>query len=85
VSCTLRDVAQLSGVSTATVSRVINRAGNVSSKTRSKVLSAISRLKYSESENGPRFIHAIAWNFSKREADVANASQDPGDEKRSNW
>jgi DNA-binding LacI/PurR family transcriptional regulator len=47
VSCTLRDVAQLAGVSTATVSRVINGAENVSSKTRSKVLSAISRLKYS--------------------------------------
>jgi hypothetical protein len=47
VSSTLRDVAQLAGVSTATVSRVINGAENVSCSTRSRVLSAVSRLKYS--------------------------------------
>jgi DNA-binding LacI/PurR family transcriptional regulator len=46
VSSTLRDVAQMAGVSTATVSRVINGAANVSSGTRSKVLSAIPKLKY---------------------------------------
>jgi Bacterial regulatory proteins, lacI family len=44
--CTLRDVARTAGVSTATASRVINEAANVSDHTRSKVLSAISRLKY---------------------------------------
>jgi len=46
-SCTVHDVARLAGVSTATVSRVTNGACNVSSKTRTKVVSAISRLKYS--------------------------------------
>jgi len=46
-SCTVKDVARLAGVSTATVSRVTNGACNVSSKTRTKVVSAISRLKYS--------------------------------------
>jgi hypothetical protein len=46
VSCTLRDVAQLAGVSTATVSRVINESELVSLNTRSKVLFAISRLEY---------------------------------------
>ena len=45
-SCTVKDVARLAGVSTATVSRVTNGACNVSSKTRTKVVSAISRLKY---------------------------------------
>jgi regulatory LacI family protein len=43
---TIRDVAGLAGVSTATVSRVVNQAGYVSRKTRSKVLAAISRLHY---------------------------------------
>ena len=46
-SCTVKDVARLAGVSTATVSRVTNGACNVSNKTRTKVVSAISRLKYS--------------------------------------
>jgi hypothetical protein len=46
MSCTLRDVARTAGVSTTTASRVINEAKNVSDHTRSKVLSAISRLKY---------------------------------------
>jgi len=43
---TIKDVAGLAGVSTATVSRVMNDAGYVSCSTRSKVLNAISRLKY---------------------------------------
>jgi transcriptional regulator with XRE-family HTH domain len=60
VSCTLRDVAQLAGVSTATVSRVMNGAENVSSHTRSKVLSAISRLKYSPD------VHAVELGRGKR-------------------
>jgi transcriptional regulator with XRE-family HTH domain len=45
-SCTVKDVARLAGVSTATVSRVTNGACNVSGKTRTKVASAISKLKY---------------------------------------
>ena len=47
MSCTLSDVARTAGVSAATVSRVINGAANVSDSTRSKVLSAISTLKFS--------------------------------------
>jgi hypothetical protein len=45
-SCTIKDVARLAQVSTATVSRVANGADNVSPKTRAKVLSVISRLRY---------------------------------------
>jgi transcriptional regulator with XRE-family HTH domain len=45
-SCTLTDIARLAGVSTATVSRVVNGSGTVSRKTKMKVLSAISGLRY---------------------------------------
>ena len=46
MSCTVKDVARLAGVSTATVSRVTNGASNVSGNARTKVLAAISKLKY---------------------------------------
>jgi hypothetical protein len=59
VSCTLIDVARTAGVSTATVPRVINWAANVSDNTRSKVLSAISRLKYSPD------VHAVELRRGK--------------------
>lgn len=43
---TIHDVAKLSGVSVATVSRVLNNHTNVSTKTKEKVLSAIKQLHY---------------------------------------
>ena len=43
---TVKDIAKLAGVSTATVSRVVNGSGTVSRKTRTKVLTAISRVQY---------------------------------------
>jgi hypothetical protein len=43
---TVRDVAKLAGVSTATVSRVVNEAGTVSTETRDRVLKAVSRLQF---------------------------------------
>ena len=46
MSCTIRDVARLAGVSTATVLRVANGASNVTGKTRTKVSAAISELQY---------------------------------------
>ena len=46
MSTTIKDVAELAGVSTATVSRVINGTGNVSGETRTRVLTAISGLQY---------------------------------------
>lgn len=42
----INDVAQLAGVSTATVSRVINGTGTVSDRTAEKVYQAISDLKF---------------------------------------
>ncbi|MFC4766306.1 LacI family DNA-binding transcriptional regulator [Effusibacillus consociatus] len=42
----INDVARLANVSTATVSRVLSNADNVTEETREKVLEAIQRLKY---------------------------------------
>jgi LacI family transcriptional regulator len=42
----LKDVAKLAGVSTATVSRIINNKGYVSEKTKKKVIKAINELNY---------------------------------------
>ena len=43
---TMKDVARVAGVSTATVSRVISGGESVSGKTRTEVLKAISSLQY---------------------------------------
>lgn len=47
LSRTVKDVATMAGVSTATVARVVNGGGNVSSEASAKVKAAISRLQYS--------------------------------------
>jgi hypothetical protein len=46
MASTIKNVARAAGVSAATVSRVLNGADNVSGETRTKVLTAISRLQY---------------------------------------
>ncbi|MBS7576894.1 MULTISPECIES: LacI family DNA-binding transcriptional regulator [unclassified Enterococcus] len=43
---TLEDVAKLAGVTSTTVSRVINNRGNISDKTRKKVYAAMESLNY---------------------------------------
>jgi Bacterial regulatory proteins, lacI family len=43
---TVKDIAKLAGVSTATVSRVINASSNVSPNIRAAVITAIDQLKY---------------------------------------
>ncbi|HOG35650.1 MAG TPA: LacI family DNA-binding transcriptional regulator, partial [Petrotogaceae bacterium] len=45
----IEDVAKLAGVSTATVSRVLNNTSNVSEDTRQKVMKAIEELDYTPS------------------------------------
>jgi Bacterial regulatory proteins, lacI family len=45
-SCTVIDIARLAGVSTATVSRVVNGSRTVSCTTQTKVWNAISGLRY---------------------------------------
>jgi LacI family transcriptional regulator len=46
MSVTIRDVAQAAGVSTATVSNVLNKTGKVGSNTRRVVLGAVRRMGY---------------------------------------
>ena len=43
---TVKDVAKLAGVSTATVSRVVNNSGLVNKETLNKVKSAMKQLNY---------------------------------------
>ena len=50
MSATIYEVAQKAGVSTATVSRVINHTGNVSEKNKSKVLQALQDCHYTVNE-----------------------------------
>jgi len=46
---TIKDVAREAGVSTATVSYVLNESGNISEETRRRVVAAVERLGYSTS------------------------------------
>src|SRR5713226_3423260 len=46
MSLTIRDVAKAAGVSTATVSNVLNKTGKVGNETRRLVLSTVRRLGY---------------------------------------
>ena len=57
----LEKVAELSGVSTATVSRVLNNIGVVKSTTRTRVLKAMKELKYYPNVNA----RALAGGVSK--------------------
>lgn len=52
VVATIQDIAKEAGVSVATVSRVLNKAGTVTEKTRLKVESAIKALNYQPSMLG---------------------------------
>ncbi len=68
---TIKDVAKEAGVSTATVSRVINNINNVNSKTSDKVFSAIEKLNYKRNliarslkTNDTKFVGIIAPEMS---------------------
>ncbi len=65
-SSTVRDVARLAGVSCATVSRVLNDESNVSDKTRSKVLAAISQLRYHRNAHAAELRRGKGSNPSTR-------------------
>jgi len=51
---TIREVAKAAGVSTATVSHVINNTGSVSQSTRLKVESAIQNMRWIPNVNARR-------------------------------
>jgi DNA-binding LacI/PurR family transcriptional regulator len=67
---TLKDVAQLAGVSTKTVSRVVNHQGEISSETRARVQEAIDQLGYRPNIIARSLIHqrtntlgVVAWGI----------------------
>jgi DNA-binding LacI/PurR family transcriptional regulator len=80
VSSTLRGIAELVGVSIATVSRVVNGAENVSSETRTKVLSAISTSQYSPNTHAAQLARGNGGRSKKRGASTS-ASADAGRRK----
>lgn len=61
-NCTVRDVAQLAGVSVATVSRVLSGANPVRPETKQRVLNAVSRYGYQP--------NASAVQMARRAAEV---------------
>jgi LacI family transcriptional regulator len=67
---TLKDVAELSGVSTKTVSRVVNNQGEISQETRQRVQAAIEQLGYRPNILARSLIHkrtnslgVVAWGI----------------------
>ncbi len=67
---TLKDVAELSGVSTKTVSRVVNNQGEISEETRERVQAAIDQLGYRPNILARSLIHkrtdtlgVVAWGI----------------------
>jgi LacI family transcriptional regulator len=67
---TLKDVAQLAGVSTKTVSRVVNNQGEIRKETRERVQAAIEQLDYRPNVLARSLIHqrtntlgVVAWGI----------------------
>ncbi len=67
---TLKDVAELAGVSTKTVSRVVNNQGEISQETRQRVQAAIDQLGYRPNVLARSLIHqrtntlgVVAWGI----------------------
>ena len=67
----IEDVAKLAGVSTATVSRVLNNTSNVSEDTRQKVMKAIEELDYTPSQ----FAKALAKKTRNYELGVLTSER----------
>jgi DNA-binding LacI/PurR family transcriptional regulator len=61
---TVKDIAKLAGVSTATVSRVINANSTVSSTARTAVITAIDQLQYIPNRNASEL--ALIAAFKRR-------------------
>jgi len=67
---TLRDVAELAGVSVKTVSRVVNNQGNIAAETRERVRAALKQLDYRPNILARSLIHqrtetlaVVAWGM----------------------
>jgi hypothetical protein len=61
---TVKDIAKLAGVSTATVSRVINASSTVSPSNRTAVITAIDQLQYTPNRNASEL--ALIAAFKRR-------------------
>ncbi len=69
---TIRDVAQLAGVSVATVSRALQQPDLVSLKTRTKVLTAVKQLGYKPNLMAVKFRSGKTRNLVVLVPTVAN-------------
>lgn len=69
---TIRDVARAAGVSTATVSAVINESAYVSPDLRQRVLKAVSDLRYAPSQVARNLKHGRTQLIALAVADLAN-------------
>ena len=69
---TIKDVAELAGVSIATVSRVVKGNGNVSPKTAAKVTSAIKQLNYHPNALARQLKHQCTNNIIIIIPDISN-------------
>ena len=64
---TIKDVAAEAGVTSTTVSRVLNNRGYISEETREKVYSAMEKLNYMPNE--------MARNLSRQKSAIRNAAR----------
>lgn len=69
---TIRDVAKAAGVSTATVSHVLNKQGQVSSRTRRGVLSTVKRLGYFPNVHARRLASRHSHTLGMIVSDIEN-------------
>lgn len=70
-SHTIHEIARISGVSSATVSRVLNGATMVSSSTRERVLAVISDLNYQPNEHAIELVRSRRQRNNQRRDEVA--------------
>lgn len=72
MSITIRDVAREAGVSTMTVSRVINNKGQVATETRERVENAMKMLAYTPNMNAQNLVTNKTWTIGVIVPDIAN-------------
>ncbi len=72
MSITIRDVAKEAGVSTMTVSRVINNTGQVAVETRERVEKAMEKLKYVVNFSAKNLVTNKTWTIGIIVPDITN-------------
>ena len=68
---TIRDVAQMAGVSTATVSNVVNNTGKVSRATRERVRAAIESMNWKPDKNARNLAKKSEGSMAENGPDAA--------------